>query len=243
MTEDNSERRDVTPAEALKLYNSIIRHEKAAAEHREQAWRKYIELGRWILERRKRASAQADGTTRGSIYAAALQKLLGKFQPTYKQLSDHGTLTYLMYCVDNFEAVNAFRNEMPEEDRPSHPQRVWEAYQLGSAPPMEFSGDEESADEDDPEADEREAEGKRRQPKSKAKSDRRKLIAEIEVLKEKLEEWDMTTDPQINAERIWRRLVSILGDRHAPQAARLTADELGALAERMSAREWEDAGS
>ena len=121
----------MTPGQAVWLYKSILMHG-------EELWRKWIELGRWVHERRILAAAKARGT-RGPIYAAQLKRLLGQFHSTFQKLSNNGTLSALSRCIDSLEMVEAFRNRLGEDNRPNHPQRVWRAYAASLRSSIDFA--------------------------------------------------------------------------------------------------------
>jgi hypothetical protein len=227
---ENSESRSVTPAQAVSLYKSILRHG-------DEAWRKWAELGTWIGERTAMAAVKAHAT-RGTIYARHLAKALGQFHPIYKTLSDNGTISFLMRCMTNLDTVNAFRNRLPEDDRPSHPRRLWEAYEASLRSTIEFGDDEEE------DADETETRPARAHV-GRSHNTEKELLAEIEALRERLSEYEMSIYPDMNAERIWRRIVEILGhNARAGELAARTGEALVALGKRIteSQLEWDAGG-
>lgn len=227
---NHSESTSVTPAQAVSLYKAILRHS-------EEAWQKWIELGHWIIARQVRAAEEA-GSAKGPTYAAKLQKAMGKFFPIYRKLSDNGTMTNLMKCLANYDAIVAFRDSLEEDHRPSHPQRMWKAYE-----DQQLSGDIDIIGDMDAEGEEGETEPKESKPRKKSQNRERELLAEIELLREKLDEHAMTIDAKMNAERMFRRCVELVG--HGPRAAKLaisTGTELVAIGERISDESdgWEE---
>jgi hypothetical protein len=172
--------------------------------------------------------------TRGTTYAHYLKKALGQFHETYQKLSGNGTATALARCLDNLDAVTAFRNRMPEEDsRPNHPQRVWEAYEKSLRSTIDFGDeDEDSSDEDEDKP--------ARRRVGRSHNTEKELLAEIEALREKISEYEMSIYPNMNAQRIWRRIVEILGhNERAGELAVKTGEELVALGKRITGDQLE----
>jgi hypothetical protein len=231
---DPTESRSVTPSQAVALYRSILKHG-------EESWLKWIELGRWIKERTALAAVKANAT-RGTTYAHYLKKALGQFYETYQKLSGNGTATALARCLDNLDAVTAFRNRTPDEDsRPNHPQRVWEAYEKSLRSTIDFGGDDDESEEEDEDEDK-----PARRRVGRSHNTEKELLAEIEALKERLSAFEMSIYPDINAERIWRRIVEILGhNARAGELAVKTGTALVGLGGRIveAELEWDAGGS
>ena len=115
----------LTPSAALRLYASM--------QPGEAAWRKWTtRLGPWIIERTEAAQRQAWPAKRGPNYAAALEEQFRSFYPIFKKLSDNGTISFLRHCLEKLDAINAFREGLPEGHRPSHPRTVWKAWQAAA---------------------------------------------------------------------------------------------------------------
>ena len=88
------------------------------------------------------------------------------------------------------------------------------------------------ADEDD--EDDEEATPARKNMKRTADDDKRDLQIELAKQIEKVEGQQMTTDPEINAQRIWRAMKDTVGDVPAAISLALaTAGKLKAMAERV----------
>ncbi len=234
MTEDK-ERQPVTPAKALSLYKGIIKKGEAT-------WQDWLDIGRFVFERQARAAARAHAT-RGTVYAGYLEKFMGVFYPTYKKLSDNGTVHYLGHCLVNLEVIESFRNGIDESKRPNHPQRVWKKFseKLQASMGIDFQSAEaeiaeEEEDEDKDERTPRKAHAKTGHNQEKA------LLHRIAFLEERLDEQVMTADPDLNGERIWRRLVEVLGHgRSAGELAMRTAERLLEIGRKIvgDADEWD----
>ena len=70
------------------------------------------------------------------------------------------------------------------------------------------------------------------------------LLAEIEALKERIDSYEMSIFPEMNADRIWRRIVDIVG--HNPGAGELaikTGERLAAIGKGIigDIKEWDAA--
>lgn len=205
---EQEEPRAVTPAQALKIYERIIRRGEAA-------WQDWLTLGNWIGERREIARAKANGATKGSNYTHHLERQFGTFYPTLQKLNGNGTVTALDKCIAQIEAVTAWRNRMDESMRPSHPQRVWKAFEESQRSTIAFEDEGENDESDDEKEERAQREGRR----GKGHNTEKELLAEIEALRERLDGYTMTGDPDINADRIWRRITEVVG--HGPAAAKL----------------------
>ena len=138
---ENTVPRSIRPAEAVKawerIYQSreVIRAGEAAKVRSLHDWMKVI--GPFVHERINKTKA-ITGTTRGTIYAAELKKQMGAFYPIYKKQSDNGAISFLMNIMDNLQAVEAWLETLPKDERPHHPNRVWPAYQKAQMPIVTF---------------------------------------------------------------------------------------------------------
>lgn len=203
---NNTEPQYMTPGQAVSAYKAILKSG-------DTAWAKWVELGHFVVERTKIAAAKA-GATRGTTYATHLQKALGQFLPIYQKLGGNGTLTYLMKCIAKLDEVEAFRNRLKGSESatepPSHPQRLWMAFEASQMSSITFEDDGE------PEPEEKAKDVKH----GKAGHNREKdLLAEITALREQIARMDemyaITNDATNDAGRIWRRLVDAVGHDRA----------------------------
>lgn len=223
----------VTPGQAVGIYNAILKHG-------DEAWEGWIKLGHFIIERTAIAAAKS-GATRGTTYAAALQKTLGAttFYPIYQKLSGNGTLTNLGKCMAKLDEVTMFRNRLKDagQEPPSHPQRMWAAFEESQRSSIAFE-DEGGEDDDD---------GEEKAPRrhGRAGHNREKeLLAEIAALREEIarlhEQYEMTGDIPNDAQRLWRRICEKIG--HGESAAKwavLIGVELDKIGRNVIAQEAE----
>lgn len=220
---EDKETKAVTPGQAVKLYESII----TAGE---ESWHKWVRLGTWVKERRAIAVSKAHGT-RGPTYAAQLEKAMGAFHPVFKRLSDNGTISYIDKCLAQLELVTAFRNRISEDQRPSTPSGVWREFEASLSSTTDF----QSAEDEVAEEDAKEKGGKRKAHGKEGHNREKALMAEIELLREKLDEQRLSIYPDANAERIWRNLVEVLGHgRETGELAIKTAEKLLAIGRRIT---------
>lgn len=219
----------MSPGEAVRAYNAIGKLGDAS-------WAKWVDLGNFIIDRTTIAQGKA-GATRGTTYAHHLQRQLGQFTPIYQKLSNNGTLTSLGKCMANLEAVDAFRERTRQSDGatepPSHPQRLWAAYQASLTSTIDFQDEDEDADEEN---------GKPRKPHAKAGHNREKeLLAQIGALHEEIarlkEMYEVTGDPDNDAGRIWRRLVDAVGHDRAVGLGSKLVEKLAATLRRVTDRD------
>jgi hypothetical protein len=216
----------LTPSQAVAAYNRI-------GKRGDQAWQEWLRLGRWIDERRAVAIAKAGGTTRGPTYARHLQRQLGQFHPIFQKLSDGGHLSGLSKCLANLAAVEAWRARVPIEERQSSPRRVWEAFDQSLHSTPEFVDEDPDADDDEDEDsdDDKPARGGHR---AFGHNREKELLAEVGKLQHLLEEHEMSIYPEINAQRIHRRMVEVVGHEHVLEVLQATLVELQKIVARLA---------
>ena len=221
----------MTPGQAVKTYEAI-------GKIGDEAWRKWVDLGYFVLERTTAAATKARGT-RGPTYSAHLEKQLGKFAPIYRKLSNNGTLTSLVKCMGKLDEVNAFRERTRKSENasepPSHPQRLWAAYEASLSSTIDFQDDAAESDADAEDAEETaKAEGRRGKGHNREKD----LLAQITALTEEIarikEMYEITGDPDSDAQRTWRRLVEAVGHDGAIERWPKFRDKMDAIVRRVS---------
>ena len=246
-TPETNSNPEMKPSEAIALYNRIVKQT-------EEVWDNWVKLGTWIYERHQIASKKAGG---GSTRALTphLKKSLGSFYPIYQKLNDVGVIGALLKCIENLGAVTMWRETLPEGRRVSSPKRVWAGYQAALraidldaqetaliSDPVEEKGSEKSGnendeddedDEDEDEDDEDDA-GESKRRRSTGKERESELLAEIAALQEQYDETRMTIYPEINAQRIWRGLVNLVGADKAGPLMKATCEEGLAVSERVT---------
>lgn len=243
---ENDVSRSIRPAEAVKAWQSIEKSAVKIVAEKAKAWHNWTKvIGPFILERRAKATAET-GTTRGPTYAPALEKALGQFYPIYKRLSDNGSISRLLKVMDNLEAIEKWLAKQPADDRPSHPNRVWAAFEdakkgkiisFKDEAPAELLPDQEDEDDGDGDEDSGEDKPAKKRPRRNKDAERERRVEELE---EELGRYRLSTDPELNAERIWLALQAVVGPKPAVDLARATAERLEALIDRVEGM-WKEA--
>ena len=258
---ENDVTRSIRPAEAVKawerIYQSreVIRAGAAAKVRSLHDWIKVI--GPFVHERINKAKA-ITGTTRGTIYSAELKKQMGQFYPIFKKQSDNGAISFLMNIMDNLQAVEAWLETLPKDERPHHPNRVWPAYEASRMkvvtfkdeapadlvqPDTDAEEDNDDVDDDDAGDDgEDEDDDKPTKKKRARRSKEEKDAAQehrIELLEQELGKYRLSADPALNASRIWLALQDVVGPKPAFDLGRATTRELTQLLDRIEGM-WQE---
>jgi hypothetical protein len=224
--------RSIRPSEAVKAYEGIEKSELRVVAEKTKAWGNWTRtIGPFVQERTEKAKREAKGT-RGPTYSAVVKKEMGQFYPTYQKLSENGTISYLLKIMGELEAINLWRNRIPEDERPTSPRRIWEGYQASIQSTIKIIDQPQAEAEEVEEVEEVDEEKKAKRAKRRANNDAENARY-VEELEEKANRSRMTADPEMNAERIWLGLKDAVGYETAVPLARATIEKLAALLARV----------
>jgi len=189
---------DMTPAQMNRTLERIY-------ERSEDIWTDWIKLGRAIVERLEIAYRKAGNKRGGPVYKAALEKVMGAFHPNYKRLAGNGVISALESCIENYDAVEAFRTRAEVGDRLTSPKRVWAAFQESLRPPEAkvVDPDDDSAFQPHPVGNGKPKQAKAADPHGGAKETiGQRAMADLDKLKYAVALIEMGRDPESNGRKL-----------------------------------------
>lgn len=221
----NAMPRPIRPAEAVKAAEAIEQSEKIVVKEKAKAWTKWTHvIGPFIRQCTDNAKRIAGGT-RGPTYSTELKKQMGQFHPRFVKYSKQGQTAYLTKVMDNLTKVNLWLASIPEDERPTHPARVWQNYEreaLRSSP--QYAADAESGESGSAFADLEDSEDMNREKWKRRKTNQMskdEIANKLNEVLYTLEQRELTGNARDDASNIWARSLSKHGDDERLAAAYL----------------------